>query len=106
MFLDLFNKTKLKVLSIKYEITVSVEKDGDFFIAYCPGLDGLMVEGDTEKEVLEEFTYAFISYIQSAIKHGDDIPDCSTFKTSRTVKHYKEEIEVPLNIHRGSLLPA
>ena len=91
---------------IKFEVGVIIEKDDTGFIAYCPVLKGLVVEGNTEKEVKKNFECAFISYINSALKHGDPLPICSSFKVSAGVKPIMEKIEVPIEFNCNSLITA
>jgi len=74
------DKKSFAPLTIKFEVGVVIEKDETGFIAYCPVLKGLVAEGETEKEVKKNFSESFISYINSALKHGDPLPICSTFK--------------------------
>lgn len=95
---ELLTKPKSHVATLKFEVHIIVEKDEYGYIAYCPGLKGLAVEGDTEKEVLGNFCKAFISYMQSILKHKDPLPICSTFKVKSTVKPIIENIEVPILI--------
>ena len=56
---------------LKIKITVEVEKDGDSFYAYCPGLKGLHVDGATEDEAINNAVEAACYYISSMIRHND-----------------------------------
>ena len=60
-----------KVLNIK--ITVQVEKDGDSFYAYCPGLKGLHVDGATEEDAIDHALEAASLYLTSMMRHNDSI---------------------------------
>ncbi|MBI4455094.1 MAG: type II toxin-antitoxin system HicB family antitoxin [Acidobacteria bacterium] len=56
------------------KVTVVLERDGDSFHAYCPGLKGLHVGGSTEGEALENAKDAVIAYLDSLYKAGEPIP--------------------------------
>lgn len=95
----LLTKPKTNAMTINFEVHLIVEKDKHGFLAYCPGLKGLAVEGETEKEVLDNFCSAFISYMQSVLKHKDPLPICSTFKVKSSIKPIIENIEVPIDFN-------
>ena len=57
-----------------FKIEICVEKDGDRFYAFCPGLKGIHVDGETAHEATENIKTAIQLYIKSLIKHGDPIP--------------------------------
>jgi predicted RNase H-like HicB family nuclease len=59
---------------IQISCTVVVEKDIGSFHAYCPGLKGLHVDGQTKKEALYNAIEAAKVYIGSMIRHGDRLP--------------------------------
>lgn len=59
---------------LKIKITVQVEKDGDSFYAYCPGLEGLHVDGSTEDEAIDNAVEAASLYVSSMIRHNDPLP--------------------------------
>jgi len=61
-------------LVIGFRIEMIVEPDEDSFHAYCPALKGLHTCGDTEEEALQNARHAAMAYLQSLIKHGDQIP--------------------------------
>ena len=67
-----------KMLRIK--ITVHVEKDGDSFYAYCPGLKGLHVDGATEDEAVDNAIKAASLYVSSMIRHDDPLPIGADFR--------------------------
>ncbi len=97
---------KFEPLSIKFEVGVVIEKDEFGYVAYCPALKGLAVEGKTEVEVKKNFANAFISYINSALKHNDPLPICSFFKICKGVKPVIESIDVPIDFNTNLLVHA
>ena len=60
--------------TLKFELAIVVEPDGDEFHAYCPALKGLHVSGETPEEALQNAKDAAIAYLDSLIRHGDPIP--------------------------------
>ena len=98
------DKSKLNQLVLRFEVGVIIEKDDSGFIAYCPVLKGLIAEGETEKEVKNNFANSFISYINSAIKHRDPLPICSAFKVTSNIKPVIENIDVPIDINNYNIL--
>ena len=68
-----------RMLNIK--ITVQVERDGDSFYAYCPGLKGLHVDGSTEEEAINNAVEAASLFISSMIRHNDPLPIGTGFST-------------------------
>jgi predicted RNase H-like HicB family nuclease len=65
---------------LKIKVTVQVEKDGDAFYAYCPGLKGLHVDGATEDEAINNAVEAASLYVSSMIQHDDPLPIGADFK--------------------------
>ena len=61
-------------LQLRLTLGVVIEKDGQSFHAFCPGLKGLHVDGRTEKEALQNAEHAANFYIASLIRHGDPLP--------------------------------
>ena len=94
---------KPTVRSFKFEVYIIIEKDEHGYIAYCPTLNGLVVEADTKEEVIKNFHKGFISYMQSILKHNDPIPTGSTFKVKKDMEPIIENIEVPLNSNYESI---
>ena len=70
---DLECDVKLRKM-LKIKITVQVEKDGDSFYAYCPGLKGLHVDGATEDEAINNAVEAAGLYVSSMMRHNDPLP--------------------------------
>jgi len=56
------------------KITVIVEPDEGWFHAYCPGLEGLHVDGETIEEALDHAKDAVLLYLESLARHGDPLP--------------------------------
>ena len=84
----MFRRRKKREISFKIEILI--EGDQDRFHAYCPSLKGMHIDGNTEKEALENAKNAIILYIESLVKHGDPIPldvfDIESFRDSISTK--------------------
>jgi predicted RNase H-like HicB family nuclease len=59
---------------LKVKIAVEVERDGDLFYAYCPGLKGLHVDGATEEEAVHNAMEAASLYVDSMLRHNDPLP--------------------------------
>ncbi len=59
---------------LRLNFSVVIEKDGDSFHAFCPGLKGLHVDGSSEQEALQNAASAADSYIASLVRHGDPLP--------------------------------
>ena len=89
-------KTQRKPLRLRLEITVVIERDGRAFHAYCPGLKGLHVDGETESEALENAAEAAHCYVQSLVRHGDPLPIGPYFAA--------EQLEEIPHIPAGALL--
>ena len=66
---------------LNIRITVQVEKDGDSFYAYCPGLKGLHVDGATEEDAINNAVEAASLYISSMIRHNDPLPVGADFSS-------------------------
>lgn len=59
---------------IKFSVAIVVEPDDGRFHAFCPALKGLHVDGETEKDAIENAKVAVVLYLKSLIQHGDPIP--------------------------------
>jgi predicted RNase H-like HicB family nuclease len=64
-------KTNTKVL--KFRVPIIVEPDGDGFYAHSPALSGLMMDGDTKEEALQNARDGATVLLQSMIRDGDPI---------------------------------
>jgi predicted RNase H-like HicB family nuclease len=60
--------------TIEFTFTIVVEPDGRAFHAYCPALEGLHTDGDTQEEACRNAGDAAIAYIESLVKHHEPIP--------------------------------
>lgn len=58
----------------KINVAFLVERDDDRFYAWCPALKGLHVEGETEKEAVQNASDAATLYLSSIIQKGEPIP--------------------------------
>ena len=56
-------------------IAIVVEKDGDSFYAYTPGLKGLHVEGATEEEACARAKECATVYLESLNKHQESLAE-------------------------------
>ncbi|MEA1994884.1 MAG: type II toxin-antitoxin system HicB family antitoxin [Campylobacterota bacterium] len=61
-------------MNFKVKIIIVIEPDENGFHAYCPALEGLHTDGDTEQEALQNAKDAATAYLSSLIKHDDPIP--------------------------------
>ena len=59
---------------LRIKVRLIVEPDDEGFHAYCPELQGLHVDGATEKEAVRNARDAVSAYLTSLMKHGDPIP--------------------------------
>jgi len=50
---------------IVFEIDICVEDDGDSFYAYCPGLKGVHIDGETKEAAVKNAKIAIGLYIKS-----------------------------------------
>lgn len=91
-----------KHIIINIKIPVIIEHDKFGFVAYsdCPELKGLIADGETEEEVLDNFKDASICYIKSLLKHGAPLPIGSTIYVKKIAanKPLIKDIEIPLNL--------
>lgn len=80
---------------LKLSFTVVVEQDGNSFHAYCPGLKGIHVDGDTHKEALENASEAVRLYVASMIRNGEALPIGADFSAHvRKNKTYLRKVEM------------
>ncbi len=63
-----------KPTPITFKVVIAVERDEGEYHAYCPGLEGLHVGGETEDEAVNAAMQAVNCYLESYIRHGDPIP--------------------------------
>jgi predicted RNase H-like HicB family nuclease len=60
--------------ALRIGVAVVVEPDGEGFHAYAPALQGLHVDGESEKEALENAVDAVQVYLESLARFGDPLP--------------------------------
>jgi predicted RNase H-like HicB family nuclease len=76
-------KKSPQALRLRLMFTVVINKDGDSFHAFCPGLKGLHVDGSTENEALQNAAAAADCYVSSLVRHGDSLPIGPHFTAER-----------------------
>jgi antitoxin HicB len=54
---------------------VILEPDEDGFAVWVPALPGCVSQGDTREEALANIREAIQAYVESALRHGDPLPD-------------------------------
>lgn len=59
------------ILDATWICSVVVEPDEGRYYAHCPGLKGIHVDGDTEREALEGALEAVECYITSMIRNNE-----------------------------------
>ncbi len=57
----------------KIVVTVIIEPDDDRFHAYCPGLPGIHIDGETSDEAFKRTRPAIELYLDSMRNHGEEI---------------------------------
>jgi len=63
-----------KKRKIIFQVDICIEQDGSSYHAFCPALQGIHVDGQTEKEALDNVQLAVTLYLKSLMKHGEPIP--------------------------------
>lgn len=66
-------------------ITIFVEKDGEGFHAFTPGLKGLHVDGPTVETAIEEAKKAVEVYFESMNKHGEPLQESEYLKIHKVI---------------------
>ena len=94
-------KVKINTKELKFKVPIIIEPDGDGFYAHSPALPGLMMDGDTLEEALQNARDGAAALLQSMIRDGDPIPlsiiianHDSAAKVSNHKHYYQEEIKV------------
>ncbi len=59
---------------IKLQVRIFVEPDGKAYYAYCPELDGVHIDGNTEEQAVNNCLDAIEAYLRTLLTHGDPIP--------------------------------
>lgn len=83
--MNIFNWHR-KPSELTLKVTVVVEPDDTGFHAFCPGLQGVHVGGETEDEIIENIRDAIMLHLESLAAHGDPLPvgpDCVVEETER-----------------------
>ncbi|MBI2155115.1 MAG: type II toxin-antitoxin system HicB family antitoxin [Candidatus Rokubacteria bacterium] len=68
----------------RYRVILEPEPEGGYAV-WVPALPGCVSQGDTRDEALGNIREAIQCYIESALKHGEGVPDESTM-TEATVE--------------------
>ena len=67
-------KTKTGIKQLKFEVPIIIKPDTVGFHAYSPALKGLHMDGDTEKEALENVRKTAKDFLEIMIQDGIPIP--------------------------------
>ena len=57
----------------KIVVTIIIEPDDDRFHAYCPGLPGIHIDGQTSEEAFNRTMPAIELYLASMRNHGEEL---------------------------------
>jgi predicted RNase H-like HicB family nuclease len=61
---------------MKHEFTAILERDGDWYIAYCPEIPGANGQGKTKEEATESLAEAIALILQDRLEDGlRGVPD-------------------------------
>lgn len=97
-------KVKITTKELKFKVPIIIEPDGDGFYAHSPALPGLMMDGGTKEEALQNARDGAIGLLHLMIKDGDPIPLSIIIQSKTEISanfsdnkyYYQEEIKVPL----------
>ena len=64
---------EVKAGKYKVRFRIEQEDDGSYF-GYCPQLKGCVSDGETLEELRQNLEDAVILYINSLLRHGEEIP--------------------------------
>ena len=67
----------MKQKILKYDVVFEEQKVGGYSVT-VPALPGCISEGDTFKEAKANISEAITAYLESMIKHGEEIPSGNT----------------------------
>lgn len=71
-----------------FEVTISVQKDGDGYYAFCPGLPGVFACGATVDEAIKNAKDGATSILKSKIRFNDSIEENEFLKrVTSNIKH-------------------
>lgn len=77
---------------IKLQVRIFVEPDGSVFYAYCPELDGVHIDGETEEEAVKNCLKAIEVYLLTLLESDCPIPlGCMNNEKIREVMQHKPE---------------
>ncbi len=81
----------------EYSFTILIEpNEPDGYLVTCPALPGLVTEGDTLDEAYAMAQDAVQGYMESLIKHGEQIPHGNSAKKSK-IQNLKSKMEICQN---------
>lgn len=67
---------------MKHEFTAIIERDGDWFVAYCPEVPGANAQGHTKQEARENLVEAIELILEDRREDGlRDLPDTAERET-------------------------
>jgi predicted RNase H-like HicB family nuclease len=85
-------KTKVETRQLKFKVPIIVEPDGDSYHSYSPALEGLHMDGDTEKEALENARETAKDFLTIMIQDGIPIPlSILTWEDAKRLSSSKEK---------------
>jgi predicted RNase H-like HicB family nuclease len=83
-------KTKVETRQLKFKVPIIVEPDGDSY--HSPALEGLHMDGDTEKEALENARETAKDFLTIMIQDGIPIPlSILTWEDAKRLSSSKEK---------------
>ena len=97
-------KVKINTKELKFKVPFIVEPDGSSFFAHSPGLKGLIMDGDTEEEALNNAKLTAQDMLRIMVQEGIPIPvgiliydkDKDAAAVADKKGYYEEEITVNL----------
>ncbi len=63
----------------RYQVILEPEDDGGYAV-WVPVLPGCVSQGETIEEALHNIREAIQCYVESALKHGETLPDASNLR--------------------------
>lgn len=67
-------KPKVETRQLKFKVPIIVQPDGNNYYSYSPALKGLHMDGNTEKEALENAKETAKDFLKIMIRDGIPIP--------------------------------
>lgn len=88
-------KTANEYLKLDYEIVLRAltEDEGGGWFAYYKDFKGVMGDGETPEEAIQDVRNAFAAFVQNALENGDKIP----MPSSHQPKVVRLNITIPEN---------